>query len=207
MFLSHPLLLSCFFLFSCVAVFPPPDASLCPAIPGSSHHPSPPASPLRLFRSAGTNTRHCTEASAQASRLGNPSPFDKNASILRLHSAWSGWVRAACRNSCSGSDQKKGRDFFDYQLFVHPPLKLSCSGRPLSEWAAGQGNARGSNDMLIGARLHLHLCLSLSHLINLNYNICKRLSAHDTLISQHSSWPPHLFVTVSLGAYHRRMNA
>lgn len=31
----------------------------------------------------------------------------KNASIIWLCSAKSGWVRAACRNSCSSSDQKK----------------------------------------------------------------------------------------------------
>lgn len=57
-------------------------------------------------------------------RPGNASLADKNASILWLHSAKSGWVRAACKNSCSESDQKKERDFFDYYLFVHLALKL-----------------------------------------------------------------------------------
>lgn len=66
----------------------------------------PPTRPLHPFHSAGTVIK--------CSRPGNHSLINKNASILWLHFAKSGWVRAACRNSCSGSDQKKERDFFDY---------------------------------------------------------------------------------------------
>ena len=148
------------FLFSWMTSFPPfRYLFLSSAIQCSSRRP-PPASPLHLFHSAGTNTRRRTEASVQVSRPGNPSLLDKNASILQLHFAKSGWVRAARRNSCSGSDQKKGRDFFDYYLFVHPPLKLSYSLRPLSKWAASQGNAQG-NSMLIGVRIYLYVFVSI----------------------------------------------
>lgn len=106
----------------------------------------------QLARTQDASQRH----PYKCPRPGNPSLIDKNASILRLHLAKSGWVRAACRNSCSGSDQKKEGDFFDYYLFVRPPLKLTYSLRPLSEWASSQGNALG-NSVLIGVRIHLYL--------------------------------------------------
>lgn len=115
----------------------PSDASLSPLpshAPHFVHH-----IPLvlsifstQLAQTPDTAQRH----PYKCPRPGNPSFIDKNASILRLHFAKSGWVRAACRNSCSGSDQKKEGDFFDYYLFVRPPLKLTYSLRPL--WVGHQ---------------------------------------------------------------------
>lgn len=66
------------------------------------------------------------------------------AALTRIHLfSWpyfarSGWVRAVWGSSCSATDQKSGRDFFDYCLFVRLPLKLSHSLGPLSEWALSQ---------------------------------------------------------------------
>lgn len=48
-------------------------------------------------------------------------------------------MRAACRNSCS---PKNEGDFFDYYLLVCPPLELTYSLRPLTEWATSQGTAQ-----------------------------------------------------------------
>ena len=36
---------------------------------------------------------------------------------------------------------KREQDFFNYYLFVHLPLRLSRSQRPLSDWAQSQDKA------------------------------------------------------------------
>lgn len=131
----------CFFFKSCMTSSSPSHVSLFPLpsnAPHSIHH-------LPIVLSIFSTQLAPTPDTAQrhphkCPHPGSPSLTNKNAFILWLHSAKSGWVRAACRNSCSGSDQKKERDFFDYYLFVCPPLKLSYSLGPLSEWAASQGN-------------------------------------------------------------------
>lgn len=71
------------------------------------------------------------------------------------HFARSGWVRAAWGSSCSGSDQKRGRDFFDYSVFVRLPLKLSHSQGPLSEWAVSQD----TQQKICGVEISSHLFL------------------------------------------------
>lgn len=114
-FFLHPLsLYFVVFFFICMPYFLPSDASVSSAIPCSSHHPSPLASPRHLFHSAAINTRCCTEVSVPSVSSWQPQPhWQECISSLWPHFAKSGWVRAACRNSCWGSDQKKERDFFD----------------------------------------------------------------------------------------------
>lgn len=113
---------------------------------------------LHLFHSAGTNTRPCTEASVPSVPPWQPRPcWQECVYSPRPHFAKSGWVRAACGNSCLESDQMNERDFFDYYLFVHLPLNLSYSLRPLSERAASQEKARG-NSTLRALIMSLEIC-------------------------------------------------
>ena len=132
--------------------------SLSAATRCSSLRPSPPNGPLHRFQSAGTGTRCCTEASAQVSPSWQPLA-ESTASVPRLHSAKSEWDRVACTNSCSGSDQKKERELFDYSLFVRRPLKLPYSPRPLCEWAASQRNAQGNNQVFLGVEDLFVICV------------------------------------------------
>lgn len=94
---------------------------------------SPNAGPVHLFHPAGTRPRLCTEASVQVSPAWqSPASSTRMRLFCEPGFAKSGWVRAACGNSCSGSDQKQQRSFFDCYLFVRLPLKLSHLLKPPS---------------------------------------------------------------------------
>lgn len=92
--------------------------------------------------SAGTKTRSCTDASVQVSPSWQPQlPWQECAySLAPLCQEWmskSGPQKQLFR------EWSKERDFFDYHPFVHLPLKLFHSLRPLSKWAMSQVDSQG----------------------------------------------------------------
>lgn len=193
---------------------------LCPL---RSHAPVTPSvtsyNSLHLFDSAGTNTGPCTEASVPSVPPWQPRPCWQECVYSPWpHFAKSGWVRAVCGNSCLESAQKNERDFFDYYLFVHLPLKLSYSLRLLLEWAASQGEARGNSTLCAliisldicfcfkGRKLFFYKCLESENLqwFSFNLNICKHVPWLPTI--PQFILTPHPFVTVSLGGYHCGVN-
>lgn len=160
-----------------------------------------------LFHSAGTSTRRCTEASVQVSPSWQPQPGWQEC-IYSLVPLCQEWMRAAPRNSCSRSDQKTERLLWLPPLCLPPHLNF----RTDTEWAASQGN-----DLIFEMRVYLYvfwfqinlLELNPTHYLQtsaeLNYDVCKCVSLWAPTIPQFVL-TLHPFVTISLGAYHWRVN-
>ena len=109
----------------------------------SSLHPSPPKSPLHLFHSAGTDTRRCTEASAQVSRASQPQPVWQEC-IYSLAPLCQEWMSKCSLQEQLLSEWSKERE----RLLRLLPLCLPCSQTFVFNEASGWAGSKPGECMM-----------------------------------------------------------